>query len=70
LRAQRSNLRYRINAKISNEDRHASRGSARDDPFLETAESLSSFVVPALMGMKVDWVIRKKDDSGSGAPRR
>jgi hypothetical protein len=31
----------------------------REDLFLETAESLSSFVVPALMGMKVDWVIGK-----------
>jgi hypothetical protein len=31
------------------------RNSARNDPFPETAESLSSFVVPALRGVEVDY---------------
>ena len=51
LRVQGSNLRHRIKAEIAIVDRHASRGSARDDPLFNTFHP--SFC-STLTGMKAD----------------
>jgi hypothetical protein len=49
LRAQRHNLRHRISAKISNVDRHTSRGSARDDPFYKQRNHFHPTLCPLLL---------------------